>query len=112
MKPFPPIKSFHPLAAVAIDEFVQIWVVQSLIDCPKTRLGTLEGTLRVKLPAAHVANGEYHTPTAQNISLDDFAVLPRRDAKDHFLRKRGNLERAEDVGAQRREMTESQSPDF
>jgi hypothetical protein len=39
-----------------------------------------------------VAYGEHHTSAPQNISLDDFAVLKRRDAKDGFLRKSGNFE--------------------
>ena len=43
---------------------------------------------------------------------DDFAVLKRRDAEDGILRKRGKFECADTVGAECREMTKRQSPDF
>ena len=66
----------------------------------------------MKLPAAHVAYDENHTPAAQNIPRDNFAVLMRRDAKDDILRKRGKFESADAVGAEPREMTERQPPDL
>ena len=53
------------------------------------------------------------TPRPRKIFLcDNFAVLKRRDAKDDILRKCGKFECADAVGAERREMTERQSPDL
>ena len=92
LEPLFAIKGFHSLSAIAIDEFIQMWIPQSLIDGSKTRLGTLEGGLSVKLPAAHVADGEDHTSASQNIPFDDFAVHKGRDAEDRFPRKNGRFE--------------------
>jgi hypothetical protein len=49
------IEGFHALAPIMIDELVQIRVAQGLIESPKTRFGTLKGSLRVELPTSHVA---------------------------------------------------------
>jgi hypothetical protein len=57
------IEGFHALAPITIDELVQIGVAQGLIDSSKTRLRTLERSLRVKLPTSHVADGQDHAPT-------------------------------------------------
>ena len=73
------------------DKFIQMWIAQSLIDGSKTRLGTLEGGLSGKLPAAHVADGEDHASANRNIPLDDFAVHKGRDAEDRFPRKNAAL---------------------
>ena len=92
LESFLSIKRLNAFATVPIDEFVQIGVAQRLIDRSETSLGTLEGSLRVKLPAAHMADGEDNTSTRQNIPLDNFAVNERRDSEDGFLRKHGEFE--------------------
>ena len=60
LKPLLAIESCHAFAPVPIDEFVQIGIAQRLVDRAETRLGTLEGSLCVKLPTAQMTDGENH----------------------------------------------------
>lgn len=114
--------SFEPLfateglhaqsAPVSIDQLIEMWVAQRLVNSSEPRLRTSEGGLSIEFPIAHVGDREDHSSAVENIPLDSLAIFERGNPQDGFGGKRSNLECTDAIRAEGDKMAKGQAAEL
>ena len=95
-------------AAVTVHQIIDQFVVESLINRAKVRLGNLENQLGIKFPVADVIDGKEHGATLSDVLSDGVEIFDLSNALDLLLEKSWDFYGARDISSQSDEMLESE----